>query len=70
MKRRVSGVPGFQQPAKEMNCPSGDGSVGVKGLKAKLCEVLKPAFFAVLKSTKGRSAFTACSIEVQQSVRS
>ena len=66
----MSGVPDAQQPAKEMNAPSGEGRVGVKGLKAKLCEVLKPAFFAVLKSTKGRSALTAWSIEVQQRVRS
>src|SRR5580658_5294505 len=59
-----------QQPAKEMNSPRGDGRVGVNGWKAKVCEVLKPAFLAVLKSTKGSSALTACSIDVQQRVRS
>jgi hypothetical protein len=49
----------IQQPAKDVKSPSGEGRVGVKGWKAKACEVSKPAFLAVPKSTKGKSALTA-----------
>ena len=43
----------LQQPLKELNWPRGDGRVGVNGWNGNVSEVLKPAFFAVLKSTKG-----------------